>query len=88
VGILLEDASARTVEADDEDVGDSRTIESAGKEPVLDVSASLSRDAGTLPCKGLACLTRVEDFDRGFPGEYDVIDVAVDEMLNAPGDSE
>jgi hypothetical protein len=88
VGSRLEDASARTVEVDDEDVEDSRTVESPGTEPVLEVSASLSRDTGILPCNGLTCLTRVEVFDNGCPGEYDVIDVAVDEILKAPGDSE
>ena len=88
VGSRLEDVSARTVEVVDADVEDSRTVESPEAEPALEVSASLNRDTGVLPCSGLTCLTRVEVFDSGCPGEYEVIDVAVDEMLKAPGDSE
>jgi len=39
---------------------------------------------GGLLCKGLACLIRVEVFDEAAPGEeYEDIDVAFDEILNA-----
>ena len=39
-------------------------------------------------CSGLACLVRTEVLESVVPGEYDDMDVGVDEMLNAPGDSE
>lgn len=46
------------------------------------------RVVGSLFCNGLACLVRSDVFDSVTPGEYDDIDVGVDEMLKAPGDSE
>lgn len=75
--------SARTVDADDEDVEDSRTEESARSSGVLCLVM------GGLDCNGLACLVRTVDLvDKATPGEYEDIDVGVDETLKGPGDSE
>jgi hypothetical protein len=46
------------------------------------------RVTGGLLCNGLACLVRCELRDRAVPGEYDDIDVGVEETLKGPGDSE
>lgn len=76
------------MEVDDEDVDDSRTVESVWGCRVVFSSGVRCRVVGGLFSKGLACLTRRDDLERVTPGEYDDIEVGVDEMLNAPGDSE
>lgn len=77
------------MDVDDEEVEDSRTDESPCCLRKLSSSGVLCRTTGGLLCKGLACRTRVVDFvDNATPGEYDDIDVGVEDTLNAPGDSE
>lgn len=51
-------------------------------------SGVLCRVTGGLLCSGLACFVRCEFRDKVLPGEYDDIDVGVEETLNGPGDPE
>jgi hypothetical protein len=55
---------------------------------VLISSGVLCRVTGGLLCNGLACLVRCEFLDIAVPGEYDDMDVGVEETLNGPGDPE
>ena len=81
--------SASIVEADDEEVEDSRTAERACFCLTTASSGVRCLVTGGLPCKGLACLTRVVFLeDRATPGEYEDIDVGVEDTLKGPGDSE
>ena len=76
------------MEAEDEDVEDSRTIESVCGCRMLPSSGVRCRVTGGLLCKGLACRVRSEVLDNVTAGEYDDMDVGVEETLNGPGDSE
>lgn len=80
--------SVTTVEVDEEDVEDSRTVERVCGLRVFVSSGVLCLVTGGRLCKGLACFVRCEFRDRAVPGEYDDIDVGVDETLNGPGDPE
>jgi hypothetical protein len=80
--------SATTVDVEDEDVDDSRTVESVLGLRELASSGVLCRVTGGLLCRGLACFVRCEFLDRAVPGEYDDIDVGVEETLKGPGDPE
>jgi hypothetical protein len=77
-----------TVEADEEDVEDSRTVESVCGFRVFDSSGVLCRVTGGLLCNGLACFVRCEFLDKALPGEYEDMDVGVEETEKGPGDPE
>jgi hypothetical protein len=79
--------SATTVDADEEDVDDSRTVDNPCVVRMLGSSGARCLLTGGRLSKGLTCLTLYAGFEMAVAGEYDVKDVAVDEMLNAPGDS-
>lgn len=56
---------------------------------VEEPSSSLCREIRGLACNGLTCRARVVDFTVNVtPGEYEDMDVGVEETLNGPGDSE
>lgn len=76
------------MEADDNDVDDSRTDERACCCRMLGSSCDRFRVTGGLLSRGLACLVRTELFDNTMPGEYEDMEVGVEETLNGPGDSE
>ena len=80
--------SVTTVDAEDEDVEDSRTMERVCGVRVLVSSGVLWRVTGGRLCNGLACFVRCEFRESAVAGEYDDIDVGVDETLNGPGDPE
>jgi hypothetical protein len=80
--------SATTVEAEDEEVDDSRTVDRAWGLRVVTSSGVLWRVTGGLLCSGLACLVRCEFLDMVLPGEYEEIDVGVEETLKGLGDPE
>lgn len=77
-----------TVEADDDEVDDSRTVDSVCGCRLLLSSEFLCRVTGGRLCRGLICFVRTDVRESEVPGEYDDIDVGVDDVLNAPGDSE
>lgn len=77
-----------TVDTDDDDVEDSLTVDRACGWRLFISSGVLCRVTGGLLCRGLACRVRLEALDSVVPGEYDDIDVGVDETLKGPGDSE
>lgn len=79
--------SATTVDADEEDVDDSRTVDNPCAVRMLGSSGARLRLTGGRLSRGLTCLTLYADFEMAVAGEYDVTDVAVDEILKAPGDS-
>lgn len=80
--------SARMVDVEDEDVDDSRTEESPCWWRILTVSLLLLRATGGRLSSGLVCLTRGALLVITTPGEYEDMDVGVEETLNGPGDSE
>lgn len=80
-------ASATTVDADEEDVDDSRTVDNPCVVRILGSSGARCLLTGGRLSRGLTCLILYADFEIAVAGEYDVTDVAVDEILNAPGDS-
>lgn len=78
-----------TVEADDEDVDDSLTEERLCSCRKVGSSGVRCLVTGGLLCNGLVCLKRALLLvDKATPGEYDDMDVGVEETLNGPGDSE
>lgn len=79
--------SAITVDADEEDVDASRTVDNPCIVRMLGSSGARCLLTGGRLSRGLTCLALSADFEMAVAGEYDVIDVAVDEILNAPGDS-
>ena len=79
--------SATTVDADEEDVDDSRTVDNPCVARMLGSSGARCLLTGGRLSKGLTCLTLYADFEMAVAGEYDVIDVAFEAILNAPGDS-
>lgn len=81
-------ASATTVEADDDDVDDSRTVDNVCGCRLLLSSGVLCRVTGGRLCRGLICFVRMDVRESEVPGEYEDIDVGVDDVLKAPGDSE
>jgi hypothetical protein len=81
--------SATTVDAEDAEFEDSLTEESACRWRWPNSSAVLCRTTGGRLCSGLACRTRVVLLDEiAVAGEYDDMDVGVEDTLKGPGDSE
>ena len=66
---------------------DSRTVDRLCIVRVLDSSEFACLLAGGRLSNGLAWRTLYEDFDIAVAGEYEVIEVAADEILKAPGES-
>ena len=73
---------------DEEEVEDSRTEGSPCCWRELSSSGVLCLVTGGRLCSGLDCFVREVLLEKVAPGEYEDIDVGVDEMLKGPGDSE
>lgn len=86
----LTDSPVRMVEADEDDIEDSRTADSPRSSRRFEFSSVCRRvTGGTLLCIGLACLNLEGVFVvKARPGECDDIEVGVEVMLKEPGDSE
>lgn len=83
------EGSWTTVDADDEELGDSLSAGAACLCRLAGSSRASCRETGGFECKGLTC--RIRDallFEKTVPGEYDDMDVGVDDTLKGPGDSE
>ena len=86
---LCLDTSASIVEVDGEEFVDSRTDERVCWRTLGSSGVRRRVTGGGLLCSGLVCLVRVVDLiDSATPGEYDDMEVGVEETLKGPGDSE
>lgn len=77
------------MDADEDDVEDSRTDERPCCSRKLEFSSVFRHVTGGLLCIGLACLSREGAFVvKARPGECEDIEVGVEVTLKGPGDSE